>query len=72
MIRSALNQLAKGAMIYGLGGVLQRFMGLLLLPFLTEVLTPGDYGVVALIPLNGAAMTGLLTLGTGNSMGDVY
>lgn len=72
MIRSALNQLAKGAMIYGLGGVLQRFMGLLLLPFLTEVLTPGDYGIVALIALIGATMTGLLTLGTGNSMGVLY
>jgi O-antigen/teichoic acid export membrane protein len=72
MIKTALIRLAKGSLIYGLGGVLQRFMGLLLLPFFTQVLTPEDYGVVALISLIGVAMSGLLSLGTGNSMGLLY
>jgi O-antigen/teichoic acid export membrane protein len=52
--------------------MLQRFMGLLLLPFFTRELTPADYGVVALISLIGVAMSGLFTLGTGNSMGVLY
>lgn len=72
MMRTALTRLAKGSLIYGIGGMLQRFMSLLLLPFYTRVLTPEDYGVVALISLVGVAMNGLLSLGTGNSMGLLY
>ena len=72
MIKAALARLARGSIVYGIGGMLQRFIGLLLLPFFTRVLTPEDYGVVALISLLGVAMSGLLTLGTGNSMGLIY
>lgn len=72
MIKTAIARLAKGSLIYGVGGVLQRFISLLLLPFFTQVLTPEDYGVVALISLVGVAMSGLLNLGTGNSMGLLY
>ena len=69
---SDLRKLGKNLLVYGLGGMLQRFMGLLLLPFFTRVLTPEDYGVVALVSLIGGAMSGLFTLGTGNSMGILY
>jgi len=72
MMKPALKRLAKGTVIYGIGGMLQRFMGLLLLPLFTRELTPEDYGVVALVLLVGIAMSGLLTLGTGNSMGLLY
>jgi O-antigen/teichoic acid export membrane protein len=72
MLKAALTRLAKGSLIYGIGGMLQRFMGLLLLPFFTRVLTPQDYGVVALVSLVSVAMSGLFTLGTGNSMGLLY
>lgn len=72
MLKAALTRLARGSLIYGIGGMLQRFMGLLLLPFFTQVLTPQDYGVVALVSLIGVAMSGLFTLGTGNSMGVLY
>jgi O-antigen/teichoic acid export membrane protein len=72
MVRAALTRLAKGSIVYGVGGVLQRFMGLLLLPFFTRVLTPEDYGVVALISLVTIAMGGPFNLGTGNSLGVLY
>lgn len=72
MLKSALSRLARGSLIYGIGGMLQRFMGLLLLPFYTRALSPQDYGVVALVSLVGVAMSGVLTLGTGNSMGLLY
>lgn len=72
MLKAALTRLAKGSLIYGIGSMLQRFIGLLLLPFFTQVLTPQDYGVVALVSLIGVAMGGLFTLGTGNSMGVMY
>lgn len=72
MLKFALLQLAKGSLIYGIGGMMQRFMVVLLLPLFTEVLTPQDYGVVSLVSLVGIAMTGFLSLGTANSMGVLY
>lgn len=72
MLRLELKRLASGSLIYGIGGILQRVMGLLLLPFFTRVLSPQDYGVVALIGLASIAFTGLFNLGTGNSMGILY
>lgn len=72
MIKTALLRLGKNSVIYGISGSLHKVMGLLLLPFFTRVLTPEDYGVVALITFVVVAMSGLLTLGTGNSMGLLY
>lgn len=72
MIQHALSRLFKGSLVYGVGAMLQRFIGLLLLPFYTRVLQPEDYGVLALISLIGVAMSGFLSLGTGNSMSIIY
>lgn len=72
MLKTAITRLAKSSVIYGVGGMLQRFMGLLLLPFFTRTLTPEDYGAVALISLISVAMSGIFTLGTGSSMGVMY
>lgn len=72
MIQSALSRLFKGSMVYGIGAILQRFIGLFLLPFYTQALQPADYGIMALISLVGVAMNGLLSLGTGNSMTILY
>ncbi len=72
MLRTTLVRLTKGSLIYGVGGMLQKFMGLLLLPFFTRALSTEDYGVVALISLVPVAVIGLFNLGTGNSMGILY
>lgn len=72
MLTSALGRLARGGFIYGLGGVSQRFIGLLLLPFFTRELQPADYGVYALVTFLSVAMTGFFNLGTANSMGILY
>ena len=72
MIHLALSRLFKGSMVYGIGAILQRFIGMFLLPFYTRELQPADYGAMALISLVGAAMSGLLSLGTGNSMSLLY
>lgn len=57
---------------YGIGGILQKAIGLLLLPFFTSELSPQDYGVISLITLLTVGLTGFLSLGTGNSMGILY
>lgn len=72
MIHLALSRLFKGSMVYGIGAILQRFIGMFLLPFYTRELQPADYGAMALISLVGVAMSGLLSLGTGNSMSLLY
>lgn len=56
MIQLALSRLFNCSMVYGIGGVLNRFIGLFLLPFYTRALTPDDYGVVALVSLLSVAM----------------
>lgn len=72
MVRAAISRLARGGLIYGLGGMLQRFIGLLLLPLFTRELSPGEYGIIALISLLSYALTGIFNLGTGVSMGLLY
>ena len=41
-----LKRLAKHSGIYGLGGLVQRFLAVLLLPLYTSYLTPSDYGQI--------------------------
>lgn len=72
MMKTALSRLFKGSIVYGIGAILQRFIGLFLLPFYTRALQPEDYGAMALITLISVAMSGLLSLGTGNSMSILY
>jgi O-antigen/teichoic acid export membrane protein len=72
MMRTALSRLFKGSIVYGIGAISQRFIGIFLLPFYTQALKPADYGAMALISLVGVAMSGVLSLGTGNSMGVLY
>lgn len=72
MLKFELKRLASGSLVYGVGGILQRFMGLLMLPFFTRELTTEEYGIVALIALISVAFNGILNLGTGNSLGVLY
>ncbi|MDX2098493.1 MAG: oligosaccharide flippase family protein [Leptolyngbyaceae cyanobacterium bins.59] len=44
-----LKQLASESVIYGLSGMLSRFLSILLIPIYTRVLTIEDYGVISLI-----------------------
>ena len=54
MIKKELSRLCKNSLIYGIGGALNRFIGLLLLPFFTRVLSPEDYGIVALLSIGSS------------------
>ena len=71
-MKAELRRLARGSLIYGVGSVFQRFLSLLLLPFFTRVLSPQEYGVMALISLMTVAIVALFNLGTGSSMGILY
>jgi O-antigen/teichoic acid export membrane protein len=69
MIKSGLNRLVSSSLVYGISGTLQRFISFFLLPLYTRVLTPEDYGVIALLGISSKAVGGILTSGTGNSLG---
>ena len=45
-LSAQLKRLGKHSAIYGLGGLVQRILAVLLLPVYTRYLTPDDYGVV--------------------------
>ncbi len=45
-VRGQLTRLGKHSLIYGLGGLVSRILGLLLLPLYTRYLSPSDYGKV--------------------------
>jgi O-antigen/teichoic acid export membrane protein len=52
------KQLGQESVIYGIGGVVSKFIGFLLLPIYTRVFAPADYGVMDVI----ATMTGLAAI----------
>lgn len=72
MAKEIIKNFSKASVIYGLGGALRKLSGFLLLPFLTEKLTPKDYGVFALVSLIMIAFTGIANLGTGNSVSILF
>ena len=72
MLKFELKRLLRGSFVYGLGSVLQRFLSFLLLPLFTRFLQPEDYGAAALVGLLSVGVSGLFSLGTGNSLGILY
>lgn len=67
-----IKKLASGSVIYGVGGVISRFVSILLLPFFTTYLTPTDYGIMAMLAILSVFLVGFSSLGTGNSIGICY
>lgn len=72
VLKIELKRLLRGSFVYGLGSVLQRFLSFLLLPLFTRFLQPEDYGAAALVGLLSVGVSGLFSLGTGNSLGILY
>lgn len=50
-------------MIYGLGGLVARSFGLILLPIYTRILTPADYGDIEMLTVIGTFFGALLSTG---------
>lgn len=72
MISSQLQRLAKGTAIYGVGQVLNRFIGFLLLPVFTSYLSPKEYGISAILLMLSGILTCVFSLGIGVSSGICY
>ncbi|MBM4447574.1 MAG: hypothetical protein FJ023_09595 [Chloroflexi bacterium] len=67
-----LYHLVMNTMTYGFGGVIQRLMGVLLLPIYTRYLSPGDYGITALLGITSVIMGTITMCAITNGMGRYF
>jgi O-antigen/teichoic acid export membrane protein len=58
-----ISRLARHSAIYGIGGLVSRFIALILLPVYTRYLTPADYGAVETLIALVAILTTILRVG---------
>jgi O-antigen/teichoic acid export membrane protein len=71
-MRQELVRLSKGTLIYGVGGLANRFIGMLFLPVFTAYLSPTDYGISAILGLITFVATSVFSLGLGAGIGPCY
>lgn len=69
---SQITRLARHSAIYGLGGLVSRFVALLLLPLYTRYLTPADYGAVETLVALAAILATVLRLGIASAFFRFY
>src|SRR5262249_53203834 len=62
-----LRQLASESLVYGLTGVLARFISVFLIPVYTRVFSPDDYGVMSLVTTTMAFVSTFVVLALDNS-----
>jgi O-antigen/teichoic acid export membrane protein len=67
-----IARLAQHSAIYGLGGLVSRFVALLLLPLYTRYLTPADYGAVETLVALAAILATILRLGIASAFFRFY
>ncbi len=67
-----IKKLGKESLIYGLGGVISKFLGVFLLPILARILTPFDYGVIDYIATSFAIFTTFIIMGLDGALNFYY
>ena len=72
MLKQQMARLGKGALIYGVGSLLNRFIGFLLLPVFTSYLTPADFGVSSILSWVAFLITPVFSLGLGAAIAPCY
>jgi len=72
MMEQPFWRLARGTLIYGMGGILSRFIGFLMLPVFTSYLTPAEFGISSMLGFIGFFLTPVFSLGLGAAMGICY
>src|SRR5215216_116039 len=60
MLGSRIRELLHHSAIYGLGSIVARVIGVLLLPLYTRYLTPADYGLIETLVALSAVLTALV------------
>ncbi|MDQ4121017.1 MAG: oligosaccharide flippase family protein [Acidobacteriota bacterium] len=65
---SMLKKLAGESVIYGLSGIISRFVGVFLVPVYTRFFVPADYGVISLVTNLFGLLTFLAVLGLDDAL----
>jgi O-antigen/teichoic acid export membrane protein len=60
---SRLKQLKKDSIIYGLGGVLGKAVGFILLPVYTRIFSPAEYGFIEMFTIIGSLVASIVAMG---------
>ena len=71
-LAAQIQRLGKHSVIYGLGGLIQRIVAVLLLPLYTRYLTPEDYGSIEVLVALSAVVFALLRAGIQSSFFRFY
>lgn len=71
-LKQQILSLGKDSMIYGVGSVITRFIGLFTLPLFTTYLKPEEYGVLAMLALLTMVAQPVFSLGLSAAMGPSY
>ena len=71
-MKQEIFELGKDSVIYGVGSVATRFVGLITLPLFTAYLSPEEYGVLAMLALLGMVAQPVFSLGLSAAMGPSY
>lgn len=64
-----LKQLVKESFVYGISGIMGRFIGTFLVPIYTRIFNPSDYGVLDLVGLCSSIIGVFIVLGLDVSQG---
>lgn len=68
MLGELLRKIGRNTLIYGLGGVLQRIVGFLMVPVYTHYLSTNDYGTIELLDLTSYVAAMFVGLGLGSAV----
>jgi O-antigen/teichoic acid export membrane protein len=60
---SRLRQLTKDSLVYGVGGILARGIGIFLLPVYTRIFTPADFGTIEMLLTTSNLLGALMVMG---------
>ena len=71
-MRDELRRLAKGSTLYGLGGLLPKTLGFVLIPIYTRYLTPREYGVLVYVGAIYAVLSIVMEMGQGQAVQRFY
>jgi O-antigen/teichoic acid export membrane protein len=71
-LAAQIQRLGKHSVIYGLGGLIQRIVAVLLLPIYTRYLSPSDYGAIEALVALSAVLFALLRAGIQSSFFRFY
>lgn len=67
-MKKTLKKLIKHSTIYGLGSLLSKLLGFILLPIYTRYLTPTDYGVLSLLLISSEIVCTIEQVGIGSAL----